>query len=113
MRNVPCGLVALGEEHPEHTWGHDTSEINTQKFRCDGIKTAPVTLFKQGGKFYTSEKWRIPEGAIGPWDMEKSPDFRRIDNGPVLIDGEPWGYYPHLLPSVETHQCGPSCLRGF
>lgn len=58
---------------------------------------AAVTLFKLNGKYYTEERWRIPEGAIGPYDMAKSPDFRRIGLGPVLVDPqEPWGY-PHIL----------------
>lgn len=64
-----------------------------------------VILFKSSGKYYTDEDWRIPDGAIGPWDMLHSPDFRRIDNGPVLVpEQEPWGY-PHLLVKyVVTEQ---------
>jgi len=59
-----------------------------------------VTLFKPSGKFYTSEDWRIPEEAIGPFDMGKSPDFRRIDGGAVLVPSHsPWGF-PHLFPST-------------
>jgi hypothetical protein len=58
---------------------------------------ATVQLFKPGGKWYTDESWRIPPGAIGPWDMEDSPDFHRISGGPVLVETqEPWGY-PFLL----------------
>lgn len=57
---------------------------------------AKVILFKPSGRYYTEEEWRIPEGAIGPHDMERSPDFRRIYGGPVLVEGEPWGY-PHLF----------------
>lgn len=64
------------------------------------LKT-PVTLFKPSGKYYTTEEWRVPDDAIGPYDMRNSPDFRRISGGPVLIDGgEPFGY-PHLFPEVE------------
>lgn len=60
---------------------------------------ATVILFRTSGKYYTEETWRIPEGAIGPFDMDKSPDFRRISGGQVLIPTqEPWGY-PHLFPS--------------
>lgn len=71
-----------------------------------------VTLFKDTGKYYTSEKWRMPTreeaeehpGYLGPGDMHGpfcmlySPDFRRIGGtGRVLVDAqEPWGY-PHLL----------------
>lgn len=60
---------------------------------------ATVILFRKSGKYYTEEKWSIPADAIGPYDMKRSPDFRRIDGGPVLIDTqEPWGY-PHLFPT--------------
>lgn len=61
---------------------------------------ATVVLFKPSGKYYTEERWRIPaDGAIGPVSMERSPDFRRIEGGPVLVpEQEPWGY-PHLFPS--------------
>lgn len=63
---------------------------------------ATVILFKPSGKYYTEEEWEIPRGAIGPFDMDASPDFRRIDNGPVLVaTQEPWGY-PHLFPGVLT-----------
>jgi hypothetical protein len=60
-------------------------------------KKVKVTLFKPSGKYYTEEEWTIPDLAMGPWDMQESPDFHRIDNGPVLIPSqEPWGY-PFLL----------------
>lgn len=60
-----------------------------------------VILFKPSGKYYTEKQWEIPEDAIGPFDMVNSPDFRRIDGGPVLINDEViWGY-PHLFPAVE------------
>jgi hypothetical protein len=59
-----------------------------------------ATLFKPSGKYYTEEDWKIPEDAIGPYDMERSPDFRRIGGGAVLIESqEPWGF-PHLFPGV-------------
>lgn len=69
---------------------------------------ATVILFKSSGKYYTEEEWTIPDTVpnasgsahrppILPCDMEYSPDFRRIDNGKVLVvTQEPWGY-PHLL----------------
>ena len=61
-----------------------------------------VILFKPSGKYYTEEHWRIPEGAIGPYDMERSLDFRRISDGAVLIETqEPWGF-PHLFPGIST-----------
>lgn len=60
-------------------------------------RTAQVILFRESGKYYTEEWWVIPDGAIGPSDMEHSPDFRRIARGPVLVvTQEPWGF-PHLL----------------
>jgi hypothetical protein len=56
-----------------------------------------VILFKESGKYYTEEDWEIPETAIGPHDLKDSKDFRRIENGKVLVETqEPWGY-PHLL----------------
>jgi hypothetical protein len=54
---------------------------------------ATVILFKESGKYYTEEEWVVPDDAIGPFDMERSPDFRRIGHGAVLIPTqEPWGY---------------------
>ena len=61
-----------------------------------------VTLFKESGKFYTEEDWRVPENAVGPYDMRRSEDFRRIGNGPVLIpESSPWGY-PHIFPGEQS-----------
>ena len=63
---------------------------------------AEVELFKPSGKYYTTEHWRVPADAIGPHGMERSPDFRRIADGAVLIvTQEPWGY-PHLFPGVVS-----------
>ena len=65
------------------------------------VSTVEVTLFKPGGKCYTVESWRIPEDAIGPYDMDRSPDFRRIDGGHVLVEAqEPWGF-PYLFPATK------------
>lgn len=62
--------------------------------------TARVLLFKPTGKYYTEEDWIVPEDAIGPYDMCRSPDFRRINGGSVLVETqEPWGF-PHLFPST-------------
>lgn len=58
---------------------------------------AVVILFRESGKYYASEYWDIPNDAILPNDMRRSPDFHRIGNGPVLVvDQAPWGY-PHLI----------------
>lgn len=73
-------------------------------------RTASVTLFKDSGKFYTIEAWKVPVNAIGPYDMVMSPDFRRISGGAVLIDidsatefpsAENWGV-AHLFPSESA-----------
>lgn len=67
---------------------------------ADDPHRATVTLFKPSGRYYTEEVWRVPTGTIGPHDLERSPDFRRIAGGAVLVDAqEPWGY-PHLLPAA-------------
>lgn len=59
-----------------------------------------VTLFKESGKYYTTDFWEKPANAIGPYDMVNSPDFRRIGEGAVLINSqEPWGF-PHLFPGA-------------
>ena len=47
---------------------------------------ARVILFKPSGRYYTEEEWEVPGGALGPFDMRWSPDFRRISGGPVLVD---------------------------
>jgi len=71
---------------------------------------AKVTLFKESGKYYTEEEWRVPENAISPRDMIRSEDFRRIGKGAVLVQSqEPWGY-PCLFPydfSPEPDGYGP------
>lgn len=56
--------------------------------------TASVTLFKESGKYYTIESWRVPAGAIGPHDMAGSPDFRRIGNGAVLVEADSHEEFP-------------------
>ena len=72
---------------------------------------AKVVLFKPSGKYYTEEEWEIPTpldcvaAGGGKGDMfapqtcmVHSSDFRRINDGPVLIpEQEPWGY-PGLIP---------------
>lgn len=78
---------------------------------------ASVILFKPNGKYYTQEEWEIPERVpaegkgllVGqtrrvliPEDMRHSPDFHRIDGGPVLVqEQDPWGY-PALLMKYVT-----------
>lgn len=73
-------------------------------------RTATVTLFKDNGRYYTGEAWRVPVKATDPRDMALSPDFRRIDGGAVLVDAYAaeespesvnWGI-PHLFPSESA-----------
>jgi hypothetical protein len=79
------------------------------------VAKARVILFKRSGKYYTEEEWTVPlavrdhsqargdfwRDVIGPYDMDQSPDFRRIDGGPVLVESqEPWGY-PALFPTPD------------
>lgn len=71
-------------------------------------RRASVILFKESGKYYTTESWRVPKKSFtGPYDMIDSPDFRRIGKGAVLVssdsevDGdENWGF-PHLFESEK------------
>jgi hypothetical protein len=87
--------------------GHDWQPVVSVPPADDrAARDANVILFKPSGKYYTEEPWQIPHDAIGPYDMQRSPDFRRIDGGPVLVDTqEPWGYphlFPALVPSVQA-----------
>lgn len=73
-------------------------------------RTATVVLFKDSGKYYTEESWRVPEDAIGPYDMDRSPDFRRIGHGAILISSEGeygkdenWGF-PHLFNAEKEKE---------
>lgn len=81
VREIERRLIARGGSLDRHP-------IETGKAR--------VVLFKPSGKWYTDGEWRIPKGAIGPWDMARSPDFRSIEGGSVLVTDEQWGY-PYLL----------------
>lgn len=100
MGQVRCEIcfVLVDEDYStEHDDWHEGGSVQRGR-------VIMVTLFKDTGKYYTSEGWRIPDDAIGPWDMERSVDFRRIGRGSVLVEAqEPWGY-PHLIPNlpVET-----------
>lgn len=80
----------LERQYPNVRAGDRTDAVDVGK--------ATVILFKPSGKYYTEEQWRVPDGAIGPWDMERSLDFRRIAGGAVLVaTQEPWGF-PYLFP---------------
>lgn len=70
--------------------------------------TARVILFKANGKYYTEEDWRVPADGIGPWVMRQSPDFRRIDNGAVMVTSDRWGFPCLLPPEADTPEAdGP------
>lgn len=59
--------------------------------------TSPPRSVRRKHRYYTEEEWLIPVNAITPFDMAHSQDFRRIGNGPVLVETqEPWGF-PALL----------------
>lgn len=74
------------------------------------MNKARVVLFQRSGKYYTEEEWQVPDTVpdysharghyvrevLIPADMIHSPDFHRIDGGPVLVHSARWGY-PHLL----------------
>jgi hypothetical protein len=71
---------------------------NLRRLGGPPITHVTVELYKPSGTYYTEEQWAIPEVAIGPYSMAHSPDFRRIDGGPVVVPAqEPWGY-PHMFP---------------
>jgi hypothetical protein len=57
-------------------------------------RIATVTLFKDSGKYYTQEAWKVPVNAIVPADMSMSPDFRRISGGAVLVDSDAAPEFP-------------------
>ncbi len=96
-------LRELAEKAEANAWDeheHETLERVIDELRrlAGSAPThATVILFKPSGKYYTEERWIIPERAITPHEMDRSPDFRRIGGGVVLVPAqEPWGY-PALL----------------
>ena len=99
-RLLKCtALVYRTDGTPLYQCGRDTEEGSN--WCKDHSKPVKVILFKPSGKYYTEEEWRIPLDSIGPYDMDRSPDFRRIDGGPVLVNAqEPWGF-PHLFPAIK------------
>lgn len=99
------------EDSPEPDWQRVADRVFKAGWRPSesaARRTASVVLFKPSGIYYTTESWRVPDDALGPYDMTRSPDFRRISGiGPVLVcsDGEligdeNWGY-PHLFEGIE------------
>lgn len=67
-----------------------------------GRHQARVLLFNANGKYKYEEHWQTPSDAIGPYDLLRSPDFRRTQGGAVLVETqEPWGF-PHLFPGQPS-----------
>lgn len=82
-----------------------TSATAASSYDTTLTRTATVTLFKPSGKYYTTESWRRPFGAIHPSEMNASPDFHQINGGAVLVEtdageefpgDENWGF-PHII----------------
>lgn len=76
-----------------------------QESKSESTRTVSVILFKDSGKYYSEESWRVPYEPLDPSEMVNSPDYHRIGNGKVLITSEAhdhaskdqnWGY-PHLI----------------
>jgi hypothetical protein len=85
---------------PEEYAAHALSRGRDPHTPAGVCATARVDLFKPNGKYYTTETWRIPEGAIYPSGMRDSLDFRTIDGGPVVVPTqEPWGF-PAVITGV-------------
>ena len=78
----------------------DVRRINKAQNNPGGVPThATVTLLDEDGSYHTEEQWRIPEKAITPFDMLRSPDFdeNRLKNRLVLVESQyPWGF-PGLI----------------
>jgi hypothetical protein len=99
LKRLSVAEVVHADAHPDRLVAYCLSCDAVRRFTVDIEKKAEVHLFRRSGKYYTEEMWRIPKGAIGPYDMVRSVDFHRIDGGPVLVvTQEPWGF-PHLLVS--------------
>lgn len=97
---------------PRYPAGSAGPRCCTATATADDALRVMVILFKPSGRFYTEELWRVPAGAIGPYDMDRSPDFRRINGGAVLIAAqEPWGY-PYLFPGTLRVLPSASSTRG-
>jgi len=83
-------------------WLCSCGEVYPAEEKHSYIDRVQVILFRPSGKYYTEEYWDRPPGSIDPYDMEKSPQFRRIEGGPVLVPAqEPWGF-PALFPGVTS-----------
>lgn len=79
----------------------------SNKTNNEKTRTVSVVLFKESGKYYSEESWRVPNNnnSVGPAEMVNSPDYHRIGKGKVLITSDShvhapndqnWGY-PHLI----------------
>lgn len=108
-------LAALGilktHHYPHPHQGRCVIELNADlgaALQEEDMRIAAVTLFKPSGRYADTDHWRVPVRANSPVDMLLSPDFRRIDNGPVLVNAQEgphsedfsWGI-PALLLAEE------------
>ena len=68
--------------------------------------TIEVLLFKESGKYYTTDQWRLPEG-FTPGEsavvMRNSPDYRNL-YGPVLIPESDVFTVPHILTGATIEE---------
>ncbi|MFL6145598.1 MAG: hypothetical protein ACJ72N_27520 [Labedaea sp.] len=82
---------------------HDLEDLLARLAQLAGpaLTHVNVELYRASGKYYTEESWRIPGGAIGPYDMRNSPDFHRIDPAGVVVvpAQEPWGFPAVIMPT--------------
>jgi hypothetical protein len=107
MSKIEVEVDGVREEHGNGPLGRHLSDL-LQEMKRNGNESvvirltpvpthAKVIIFQPGGKYYTEDSWRIPEGATGPEDMRRSPDYRHGWNGPILVpEQDPWGY-PRLF----------------
>jgi hypothetical protein len=107
-RSAQPGGITIRSAIIGPVFGEDADAIHTAVAASESEPVAApgmakMILFKTNGKYYTEEEWAIPADAIVPYDMVRSPDFRRISGGPVLVvSQDPWGYPHLLLPGGEV-----------
>ncbi len=54
--------------------------LSHTNYVCDLAFTRDSRTLVSLGNDRTMKYWRVPEGAIGPYDMARSPDWRRLKN---------------------------------
>lgn len=84
------------------TAARDIQRIATARDSNGVPATARVVRIKDSGKYYTAEKWRIPENAHCPRDMDNSPDARLENGGIYIVPAQyPWGYEEMINPPTR------------